>query len=125
MPPPPDLGNGEHHNHSVQFYEDDRFLLEELARFVGAALDASESGVVIATAPHRRALVDQLRALGLDVDLALRQGRYVPLDAVVTLARCVTDNRPDYSRCAVMLGGDHRSRGHPRDHAAAARGAVR
>lgn len=105
MPPLPDLGSGEHHNHSVQFYQDDRFLLEELARFVGAALGAGDAGVVIATEPHRRALVEQLGALGLDVDLALRQGRYVPLDAAATLARCLTDNRPDYSRCAVVLGG--------------------
>ena len=51
------------HAHSVQFYEEDRFLLEELSRFIGAALGAGEAGV-------RAALLLARKELGWDEALA-------------------------------------------------------
>ena len=42
--------------HSVQFYDDDAYLLDELGRFIGSALDAGDAGIVIATQAHRDGL---------------------------------------------------------------------
>src|SRR5438067_6046147 len=41
------------HSHAVQFYEDDAFLIEKVARFCGAAFDSGNAAVVIATREHR------------------------------------------------------------------------
>ena len=42
--------------HIVQFYAEDGFLLDKLSRFVGTALGAGDSAVVIATKAHRDGL---------------------------------------------------------------------
>jgi hypothetical protein len=48
---------GEHdrdsHGHVVQFYSEDRSLLETLARFIGSALEAGDAAIVVATEAHR------------------------------------------------------------------------
>jgi signal transduction histidine kinase len=92
------------HRHAVQFYEDDRFMVDGLARFVGSALGAGDSAVVIATGPHREALAARLKARGLDVDGAGRDGRYIALDAAETLARFLVDDVPDSERFFEVVG---------------------
>lgn len=94
-----------HSNHSVQFYEDDAFLLDELSRFIGSALGAGDAAVVIATRAHREKLARGLKALGLDIALATRQGRYVSLDAAQTLSKFMLDGRPDAARFTELVGG--------------------
>jgi len=91
--------------HSVQFYEEDRFLLEELSRFIGAALGAGEAGVVIATPDHRAALEQRLRERGLDLRRATAEGRFVAVDAAETLAQFMVDGQPDAARFAERVGG--------------------
>ena len=39
--------------HIVQFYERDDFMVAEVGRFIGTAIGAGDSGIVIATKPHR------------------------------------------------------------------------
>ena len=91
--------------HSVQFYEADAFLLNDLSRFVGSALGAGDIGIVIATKAHRDELARQLKARGLDVALATKQGRYVSLDASETLSKFMVDGRPDAERFTNLIGG--------------------
>ena len=43
-------------DHTVQFYEDDRCLVDSLAEFFQSALDSGGSAVVIATEEHLDAL---------------------------------------------------------------------
>lgn len=93
------------HAHSVQFYADDAFLLDELSRFVGAALGAGDAAVVIATAAHRQALDARLRTLGLEVAFAIEQGRYVAWDAAEILARCMPRGRLDAECFAGLASG--------------------
>ena len=57
--------------HSVQFYEDDSFLLDGLSRYIGAALVAGDSALVIATQNHRDGLCERLQAGGLDLAKAM------------------------------------------------------
>jgi hypothetical protein len=43
-------------NHSVQFYNDDIFLTQSVARFITEGLQGNETVIVVATAQHREAL---------------------------------------------------------------------
>lgn len=83
------------HSHSAQFYRDDGYLIEELSRYIGAALIAGESAVVIATEAHREGLAKQLQSRGLAITLAVKQGRYVALDAAETMAKFMRRGWPD------------------------------
>jgi PAS domain S-box-containing protein len=91
--------------HSVQFYGDDTFLLDELSRYMGSALGAGDVGIVIATEAHRAALAQRLEERGIDLARAAAQGRYVAIDADEMLARFMRDGRPDAALFAGHLGG--------------------
>jgi nitrogen-specific signal transduction histidine kinase len=93
------------HNHSVQFYEDGDFLLDQTSQYIGSALGAGGSAIVIATKAHREGLERRLKALGFNLPLAARQGRYVALDAAETLSSFMLDGRPDAARFAELVGG--------------------
>lgn len=93
------------HGHTVQFYGDDGFLADATARFIGAALGAGGAGVVLATPAHRVGIGERLRAQGVDLTAAERQGRYVALDAAEMLARCLRNGEPDAARFAELIGG--------------------
>jgi signal transduction histidine kinase len=91
--------------HVVQFYGDDVFLLDELNRFIGTALGAGESALVIATEEHRHGLARTLKMWGLDTTWPATQGRYVAVDAAETLATFMLDGWPDAARFADVVGG--------------------
>src|SRR5690349_22888654 len=93
--PPVAWGDLVSHPHSVQFYEDDSFLLDELSRFIGAALGAGDAALVIATQAHCEELARLLTARGLNLARPIAQGRYVVLDAAETLAKFMRHGRPD------------------------------
>lgn len=95
----------EHHAHVVQFYREDRFLLDELSHFIGTALAAGSSAVVIATRGHEDSLAERLTGLGVDLGKAIADGRYVALDAAETLSRLMVGGLPDSARFAQLLGG--------------------
>src|SRR5271170_2105522 len=80
-------GDPGHHPHTVQFYGEDAFLLDELSRFVGTSLIAGDAAVVIATQAHRDGLAQRLLSRGFDTAKALEQARYLSLDAAETLAK--------------------------------------
>jgi PAS domain S-box-containing protein len=82
-------------SHSVHFYGDDALFLNQLSDFVGGALGAGGSCVVIATELHRRGLADRLTAYGLDLEFAARSNRYIALDARETLGRFMVEGWPD------------------------------
>ncbi len=93
------------HGHSVQFYSEDRFLLDELGQFIGAALTAGSSAVVIATPAHEDSLSQRLMAEGIDLAQAIVSGRYTVLDAGETLSRFMINGVPDAGRFCQLLGG--------------------
>jgi hypothetical protein len=63
--------------HSVQFYEEDSFLLEGLSRFIGAAILAGDAALIITTESHRDQLFARLSSRGLDLKLALGEGSFL------------------------------------------------
>jgi DNA-binding NarL/FixJ family response regulator len=77
--------------HEAVFYSDDRQLLDHLSRFVGAALNAGNGAVVVATGAHREGLQRSLQASGVDIAAALEQGRYIAVDADELLSGCMVN----------------------------------
>ena len=69
------LGGPAEENHIVQFYEDDVFLCDTVAHFLGAGLIRGEPIVVFATAAHRAALRERLLENAFDVDRACASGQ--------------------------------------------------
>jgi PAS domain S-box-containing protein len=101
---PNDVSERQAHSHSVQFYSEDNFLLDSISRLIGAALGAGDAGIVIATPAHRDEVVGRLETRGLDVALAVAQGRYVGLDAAETLSKFMVSGMPDWERFKNLIG---------------------
>ena len=81
--------------HEAGFYSDDVSLLDGFTQFVGAALKAGNSAIVVATESHRDSLRPRLQAEGLDIAAAIDQGRYISLDAVEMLSTFMVNGMPD------------------------------
>ena len=81
--------------HEVQFYPDDSLFLDGFTRFLSAALKTGSPAVFIGTASHRSMLLERLHAQSPDIRTAIRQGRYVPLDAVEFLSNFMVNDMPD------------------------------
>jgi signal transduction histidine kinase len=86
------------HDHVVQFYERDAFLIETVATFVAGGLRAAQPVIVVATPPHREALVVRLAVLGVDAEVCVATGALTLLDAEQTLAKFMVDGAPDRVR---------------------------
>ena len=99
-----DVPDGNDHPHSVQFDEDDAVLLNDLTQYVGTALSAGDSAIVIATEAHRNALADRLAAAGFDLPSVVTEGRYIAIDATHTLTQLIVDDRLDPSRFQDLVG---------------------
>jgi DNA-binding NarL/FixJ family response regulator len=92
------------HRHEVQFYSDDAVFLDRFTHFIAAALDAGDVIIVVATESHRDSLVERLKAQGLDIDAAFRQGTYIPLDVAKTLSTFMVGDMPDPDRFFKVVG---------------------
>lgn len=55
------------HEHLVEFYETEGFLIDTVSSFVSPALHDGDAAIVVATATHRSAFEAQLGASGVDV----------------------------------------------------------
>src|SRR5580700_12341924 len=92
------------HPHGVQFYSQDKFLLEELSEYVGNALRAGDAAVVIATEQHCDGLLPGLMAQGLDIGTLIEHGRFIVLDAAELLATFMVDGWPSPERFDEVVG---------------------
>ena len=106
------LGEPAQHNHIVQFYEDEQFLVENVAHFIAAGLRAGEPIIIIATEEHRVAFAEHVARQGLDVAAARSSGQLTMLDARKTLAEFMIGDMPDWERFKRTIGATiERSRG--------------
>lgn len=96
--------NHGHAGHVVQLYKDDSFLVDVLARFVGGALAAGDTALIVATASHRVELEKRLFSRGLSVIKAEAQGRYIVLDAPETLKKFMVNGEVDEKRFVDVIG---------------------
>ena len=90
--------------HTVQFYEDDSFLVNEVSRLIGTALGAGDCAVVLATEAHRDGIAQRLAENGLNIGVAVKQGRFVSLDAAETLGKFMVGGQPDAERFTSVIG---------------------
>jgi DNA-binding NarL/FixJ family response regulator len=90
--------------HEAGFYSDDRYLLDNLTEFIGAALMVGNAAIVVATESHRDRLLPRLQAYGSDIGAAIEQGRYISLDAADTLSTFMLNGLPDPVRFLKLLG---------------------
>lgn len=82
-------------DHAVYIYEDDRFLVHNVAQFVMRGLEQGDTVIAVATGKHRDDLRAELmahQAIGLSAD---GDGRYVTLDAADTLSLFMVNGWPD------------------------------
>ena len=91
--------------HEVQFYSDDTVLFDRLIPFVTAALGRGDAAIIVATKSHRDSLVQRLKMEGLDVDAAVKAGRYVAADAAGTLPMFMVNDMPKSARFFKFVGG--------------------
>jgi DNA-binding NarL/FixJ family response regulator len=92
------------HPHEVGFYSDDGLFLQDVTRFIGAALKAGNAAIAAATESHRNSLLPSLKAYGLDIGVAIEQGRYIALDAADALATFMLRGKPDPTRFMQAFG---------------------
>jgi hypothetical protein len=85
-------------DHVVQIYADDTTFLDSLAGFIAEGLKAEESVIVIATTPHRYSLEFRLRALGFNLAAAVKDDRYLAIDAEGALTKFMVGRWPDSDR---------------------------
>jgi DNA-binding NarL/FixJ family response regulator len=90
--------------HEVLFHSDDTSLLDNVTRFIGAALNAGNSAIVLATEAHRDSLLRRLQAHGINVSAAIEQGRYLASDAAEALSIFMVNDMPDPVRFFEELG---------------------
>jgi hypothetical protein len=92
-------------DHLVQFYEEESFLHETVARFVGLGLGAGDNVIVIARAANLSAFRARLAADAFELDGTLRSRQLTLLDAEETLERFMDGDMPDVGRFLDVIGG--------------------
>jgi PAS domain S-box-containing protein len=90
--------------HFVRFYDNDDFLLDEVAAFVDEALAANGKSIVIASAERHDKLRRRLDALARAQNRAPQPDRLTFLDAETTLAQFMVGGWPDRQRFEAVVG---------------------
>jgi DNA-binding NarL/FixJ family response regulator len=98
------LSAQELHHHEVGFYFDDQQFLAGVTRFVGPALKAGNAAIVVATESHHNHLLPTLQAYGLHVDVAIEEGRYIPVDVADALSNFMVNEMLNPSRFVSTFG---------------------
>jgi CheY-like chemotaxis protein len=86
------------YGHQVASYRDDASFVTDFARFIEAALRAGSPAIVIATEQHRKGLKEALQRRNCDIAAAIREKRYIALDASETLSTFMVDGWPNSDR---------------------------
>jgi hypothetical protein len=82
-------------HHTVQFYEDDAYLLRVVSTYLSRGLKAGQPVIVIATPEHCEGFVRGIEALGHDPGLYQRGGGLIMLDARAALDGFMAGSMPD------------------------------
>jgi DNA-binding NarL/FixJ family response regulator len=90
--------------HEVGFYSDDECLLDHLTQFIGVALTAGNSAIVLATESHHEGILPRLQANGFDIVAAIKEDRYIALDAAEALSKLIVNGLPDPVRFIDLMG---------------------
>ena len=86
------------HEHLVEFYETEQFLVDSVTDYVVPALLEDGRAIVVATPEHRAAFAEVIAARGVDLDSAVYHRRYLAIDAAGMLEMFMVDGMPDRER---------------------------
>jgi hypothetical protein len=92
-------------DHIVQVYQDEAFLADAVAEYIGHGLAQGEAAVVIAAPAHIEAFKRKLASDGRSPAAALDRGQLRLLDAEATLARFTPGGRLDWTQFHALVGG--------------------
>jgi hypothetical protein len=92
-------------DHIVQVYQDQAFLAEAVAEYIGSGLRSGDAAVIIARPEHRAAFERSLAASGAQPAAALERGQLSFLDAQATLDEFMRDGMPDWTLFHEAVGG--------------------
>lgn len=92
-------------DHFVQVYQDEDFLADAIAEYVGGALRGGEAALLIATSAHLARFVRELEAHGLAPQDAIDRGQLRLFDAAETLAPFMKAGEPDWLVFREAMGG--------------------
>ena len=90
-------------NHGVYFYEDDTFLIDNVAGFAKEGLERQETVIIVATEQHRSDLETKLTE-DLHGLWAPTSANYVTLDASSTLGLFMRNGWPDEGLFLKVIG---------------------
>jgi CheY-like chemotaxis protein len=71
--------------HEILFCGDDEAIVDGFTRYVAAALNAGDAGIVLVAECHRTRFLQELRKRGVDIDGAIEHGICLLFDADVAL----------------------------------------
>jgi hypothetical protein len=92
-------------HHLVQLYEANQQVLEHnVTCYLSEGLKRGSALLVIATPQHRELFLRGLTRVGADPKAAIRESRFVMLDAEETLGRFMIDGYPDAERFDAIVG---------------------
>jgi DNA-binding NarL/FixJ family response regulator len=86
------------HRHDVLFYSSDAVLVNACSRFIAAALHEGAAVVALMRMSHGESLRRSLQGSKVDVELAIRQRRYVALNIDELLWTVMVNGWPDPAR---------------------------
>jgi hypothetical protein len=92
------------HHHAVHFYGDERSLFDSVAAFLGQGFLDGQPAIVIATAAHSAAILDQLQQRMIDVKRAQHLQDLVVVDAHQLLDAFMDGDFPDPERFQDTVG---------------------
>ena len=92
--------------HVVQLYEqgDELSLAANVSRYLWEGLKRGEAALVVATPDHRELFCRELGKLGAPIPSVIESGQLVFLDALGTLARCMTGSQPEWLLFENIIG---------------------
>jgi PAS domain S-box-containing protein len=90
--------------HFVRFYGGDSVLVEDVARYLRAALESHSAAIMIATPDHAAAVEALWRADGFEAAPLRDRGQLVVLDAEHTLKEFMVAGWPDAARFDASVG---------------------
>jgi hypothetical protein len=93
-----DLGTVREGDHVVQFYDEEKFLIQAVAAYVAQGFVQGHASVLVLTQAHRSAVEARLAAGGVDAEEYQRCGFYYAYDAVETLSHFMVDDHPNPRR---------------------------
>lgn len=86
------------HVHEAAFHQSERTLLADYEAFAAGALSRGKAVIGVGDAARRLALVGALRLRGIDIDRAIKEGRFRMLETGEVLQPMIVDGMPDETR---------------------------